>query len=108
MRSTPPGIYVDPLRVAARLSPFFLSLLLCISMALATGVKIAPIHITASHSSTGGSRSSRMKGRGRKNSIVKVEEIDETQEQMLDQSVYNNMNVEWVNRKGERGRTLRL
>ena len=69
-------------------------------MALASGVKIAPIHITATHSSTGGTGSSRMKGRDRKNSIVKVEEIDETQEQVLDQSVYNNMNVEWVNRKG--------
>lgn len=40
-------------------------------------------------------------GRGRSASIVKVEEVGATsQEDSLDQSVYVNMNVEWVNQKG--------
>lgn len=68
-------------------------------MALPSNIKIAPIHITAAHQHNGGAPKS-LKSRGRKNSIVKVEEIDETQEQVLDQSMYTNLNVEWVNRKG--------
>lgn len=77
--------------------PFLLSV--TPTMSLSNGVKIAPVHITATHAIGGGHSS--LKSRGRSNSIVKVEEIGETQEQMLDQSVYANMNVEWVNRKGE-------
>lgn len=33
---------------------------------------------------------------------MKVEEVGEGQDQVLDQSVYANMNVEWVNRKGSK------
>jgi hypothetical protein len=48
-------------------------------------------YIMSSHSS-----------RRRSNSIVKVEEIGlNTESDMLDQSVYPNVNVEWVNQKGE-------
>ena len=32
---------------------------------------------------------------------MKVEEVGEGQAQVLDQSGYANLNVEWVNRKGE-------
>ena len=32
---------------------------------------------------------------------MKVEEVGEGQDQVLDQSGYANLNVEWVNRKGE-------
>ncbi len=40
-------------------------------------------------------------GRGRSNSLIKVEEVGKgTQEEVLDQSVYANINAEWVNRKG--------
>ncbi|KAI9000678.1 Orm1 type endoplasmic reticulum protein [Trametes punicea] len=40
-------------------------------------------------------------GRERSSSIVKVEKIgEESQEEALDQSVYDNVNAEWVNRKG--------
>ena len=39
--------------------------------------------------------------RVRSNSIVKVEEVGDTsQEDVLDQSMYANINAEWVNRKG--------
>ena len=73
-------------------------------MAIPTGVKLAPVHVAAAQSYGNGSQKGRTdakgRGRGRKNSIVKVEEIDENAEQMLDQSLYTNMNVEWVNRKG--------
>jgi hypothetical protein len=65
-------------------------------MAISNGVNIAPIQVTAANR-----HGRNFKHRGRSNSIVKVEEIDETQEQMLDQSMYVNMNVEWVNRKGQ-------
>ena len=41
-------------------------------------------------------------GRTRSSSIVKVETVGEdSQEEGLDQSVYGNMNAEWVNRKGK-------
>ncbi|KAI0658522.1 Orm1 type endoplasmic reticulum protein [Cubamyces menziesii] len=40
-------------------------------------------------------------GRERSSSIVKVEKVgEESQEEALDQSVYDNVNAEWVNRKG--------
>ncbi|TCD70011.1 hypothetical protein EIP91_005261 [Steccherinum ochraceum] len=40
-------------------------------------------------------------GRARSSSIVKVEEVGhDSQEQDLDQGVYDNVNAEWVNRKG--------
>ncbi|CDO69569.1 hypothetical protein BN946_scf184759.g9 [Trametes cinnabarina] len=40
-------------------------------------------------------------GRERSSSIVKVEKIgEESQEETLDQSMYDNVNAEWVNRKG--------
>ena len=41
-----------------------------------------------------------LKGRGRSGSIVKVEEVSESLDDVLDQSMYRNMNTEWVNRKG--------
>lgn len=41
------------------------------------------------------------KVRGRSNSIVKVEQVgDRTQEELLDQSTYPNINANWVNSKG--------
>jgi hypothetical protein len=44
----------------------------------------------------------RVAGRGRSSSIVKVETVGEdSQEEGLDQSVYDNVNAEWVNRKGQ-------
>ncbi|KAI9064887.1 Orm1 type endoplasmic reticulum protein [Trametes sanguinea] len=40
-------------------------------------------------------------GRERSSSIVKVEKVgEESQEEALDQSMYDNVNAEWVNRKG--------
>lgn len=40
-------------------------------------------------------------GRARSNSLIKVEEVGKrTQEEVLDQSVYANINAEWVNSKG--------
>lgn len=41
-------------------------------------------------------------GRARSSSIVKVESVGhDSQEQDLDQGVYDNVNAEWVNGKGE-------
>ena len=41
-------------------------------------------------------------GRQRSSSLVKVETVGEdSQEEGLDQSVYDNVNAEWVNRKGQ-------
>lgn len=43
----------------------------------------------------------RMGGRARSSSLVKVETVGQTSaEEDLDQSVYDNVNAEWVNRKG--------
>ena len=40
-------------------------------------------------------------GRGRSSSVVKVETVGEdSQEEGLDQSLYGNVNAEWVNSKG--------
>ncbi|KAL1944153.1 hypothetical protein VTO73DRAFT_3338 [Trametes versicolor] len=40
-------------------------------------------------------------GRDRSSSIVKIEKVgEESQEEALDQGVYDNLNAEWVNRKG--------
>lgn len=40
-------------------------------------------------------------GRERSSSIVKVEKVgEESQEETADQGVYDNVNAEWVNRKG--------
>ena len=40
-------------------------------------------------------------GRERSASLVKVEKLnDESQADVLDQGVYENLNAEWVNRKG--------
>ncbi|KAI0650388.1 Orm1 type endoplasmic reticulum protein [Trametes meyenii] len=40
-------------------------------------------------------------GRERSSSLVKVEKVgEESQEESLDQSMYGNVNAEWVNRKG--------
>jgi len=38
--------------------------------------------------------------RRRKNSILKVEHVDSSNEEALDQAAYANINAEWVNRKG--------
>lgn len=41
-------------------------------------------------------------GRARSSSLVKVETVGEdSQEEGLDQSLYGNVNAEWVNRKGQ-------
>jgi len=62
-------------------------------------VKIAPMSFTATQLSHPQSRNS--KGRERSSSIVKVEQVGErSQDQVLDQSAYANINAEWVNRKG--------
>lgn len=66
-------------------------------MTMSPAVKLAPIQITETQLSPPRLNA---KGRGRSNSIVKVEEVGETQEQMLDQGMYVNINAEWVNRKG--------
>ena len=40
-------------------------------------------------------------GRARSSSLVKVETVGQnSQEEDLDQGVYDNVNAEWVNRKG--------
>lgn len=45
-----------------------------------------------------------MRGRGRSGSIVKVESVgDRSVEEMLDRSVYVNINADWVNAKGASG-----
>ena len=65
-------------------------------------VKIAPISITTTQLSP--QRHGGNSGKGRRqssNSIMKVEEVGEGQDQVLDLSGYANLNVEWVNRKGE-------
>lgn len=64
-----------------------------------SAVKITPISISATQLSP--PRRKDNDGRGRSNSLVKVEEVGETQEQVLDQSLYVNINAEWVNRKGK-------
>lgn len=38
--------------------------------------------------------------RGRSNSYLKVEHVDSSNEEALDQAAYPNINAEWVNRKG--------
>jgi hypothetical protein len=38
--------------------------------------------------------------RGRSNSFLKVEHVDNSNEVALDQAAYANINAEWVNRKG--------
>ena len=67
-------------------------------MTMAPSINLTPIQITEANFIP--SKPSGMRSRGRSNSIVKVEEIGETQDQVLDQSLYVNLNVEWVNRKG--------
>ena len=67
-------------------------------MTMAPSINLTPIQITEANFIP--SKPSSMRSRGRSNSIVKVEEIGETQDQVLDQSLYVNLNVEWVNRKG--------
>jgi hypothetical protein len=38
--------------------------------------------------------------RGRSGSFLKVEHVDTSNEEALDQAAYANINAEWVNRKG--------
>jgi hypothetical protein len=68
------------------------------------GVRAAPPSITIpvldTHSTATMLGKGNLKGRGRSGSIVKVEEVAETVDDVLDQSIYRNMNTEWVNRKG--------
>ncbi|THH33536.1 hypothetical protein EUX98_g699 [Antrodiella citrinella] len=57
-------------------------------------------HLSISTSSSSSELKVRM-GRARSSSIVKVESVgQDSQEQDLDQGVYDNVNAEWVNRKG--------
>ncbi|THH05179.1 hypothetical protein EW146_g7313 [Bondarzewia mesenterica] len=51
------------------------------------------------HTATSGSGSHAHR-RGRSGSLLKVEQVDSSIEDMLDQSAYANINAEWVNRKG--------
>jgi len=60
-------------------------------------ISISPI---AHSSSTSSNSAVKLKGRARSASLVKVEEIKESLDDVLDQSVYPNVNQEWVNRKG--------
>ena len=39
-------------------------------------------------------------GRARSRSVLKVEHVDSSNEETLDQAAYANINAEWVNRKG--------
>jgi hypothetical protein len=39
-------------------------------------------------------------GRARSRSVLKVEHVDSSNEEALDQATYANINAEWVNRKG--------
>lgn len=39
-------------------------------------------------------------GRQRSGSLVKVEKVEPSQDEALDESMYDNVNAEWVNRKG--------
>lgn len=64
----------------------------------APSVTISPVALSTSTSS--GSPSSKLKGRARSGSLMKVEEIKESVDDVLDQSAYQNVNQEWVNRKG--------
>jgi len=46
-------------------------------------------------------KTSSARGRGRSNSIVKVEEVgNRSTEEVLDRSAYVNINADWVNAKG--------
>ena len=73
-----------------------------IDMPMSSPIKVPPIHITESPPTLSPLRHGvGLKGRRRSSSLVKVEKVGETQEELLDQSVYVNVNVEWVNRKGE-------
>lgn len=65
---------------------------------MSPSVKISPIQVTETKLTPPRSISS--KNRGRSNSIVKVEDVGASQEQVLDQSAYVNINAEWVNGKG--------
>jgi hypothetical protein len=38
--------------------------------------------------------------RSRSRSVLKVEHVDSSNEEALDQAAYENINAEWVNRKG--------
>lgn len=61
-----------------------------------------PPAINIAHTtSTSSPTSNKLKGRARSGSLVKVEEIKESLDDVLDQSVYSNVNQEWVNRKGQ-------
>jgi hypothetical protein len=55
---------------------------------------------SSSTSVTSPTEEAKSQGRARSSSLVKVEEIKETVDDVLDQSVYPNLNQEWVNRKG--------
>ncbi|KAG8947298.1 hypothetical protein FRC04_010874 [Tulasnella sp. 424] len=61
-------------------------------------ISIDPVAHTTSTSSL--SPGSKLKGRARSSSLLKVEEIRESVDDVLDQSMYANVNQEWVNRKG--------
>lgn len=67
------------------------------TITMSPSVKIAPIQVTETKLSPPRSMG---KSRARSNSIVKVEDVGASQEQVLDQSAYANNNAEWVNRKG--------
>lgn len=68
---------------------------------LLSSPKLGVPTVTIETSSSASELKVRVAGRGRSSSIVKVETVGEdSQEEGLDQSVYDNVNAEWVNRKG--------
>ena len=58
-------------------------------------LKIPALSIQTSTSGDGPHR------RARSGSLLKVEKVDSSTEEVLDQGAYANINAEWVNRKGE-------
>ncbi|KAI0775888.1 Orm1 type endoplasmic reticulum protein [Trametes elegans] len=62
---------------------------------------MAPAVTTSARSPNGSPGLTVRVGRERSSSLVKVEKVgEESQEEALDQSMYDNVNAEWVNRKG--------
>jgi hypothetical protein len=66
-------------------------------MARTTTIKLPMLDLTNTSPKSG-----TIKSRGRSNSIVKVEHIeDRSVEETQDRNVYVNINADWVNAKGE-------
>ena len=57
------------------------------------------LHPDSSNGADNGNANVRQK-RSRSRSVLKVEHVDSSNEEALDQAAYENINAEWVNRKG--------